>query len=192
MTDSSSMNIRPWKMTARVTLLSCGDFLTIESHVVELPNGNIIKDWTWIVAPDFVNVVAVTKDRKVLCFRQFKYAVDGLTLAPVGGYINAGEDVLLAAKRELLEETGYEAESWLHLGSFSNMANRGGGVGHTYLARNAHKVTSTCSDDLEDQELLFMDVEAVKLALLQGEFKVFSWATAVALALMNLEENDRA
>jgi ADP-ribose pyrophosphatase len=180
------MTIRPWKTTARSTLLRHGIFLTVENHVVELPDGRIIDDWAWIITPEFVNVVAVTADEKILCFSQFKYAVNGLTLAPVGGYINTGEDALSAARRELLEETGYEAESWVHLGSFSNMANRGGGLGHAYLAQGAHRVRTPNSDDLEDQELLFLEIEEVKKSLIQGEFRVFSWAATVALALIHL------
>jgi 8-oxo-dGTP pyrophosphatase MutT (NUDIX family) len=190
MTDSSNLKLRPWKTTARSILLSCGDYLTIENHVVELPDGKVINDWTWIIAPDYVNVLAITADERILCFRQFKYAVVGFTLAPVGGYINTCEDPLSAAKRELFEETGYEAETWVHLGSFSNMANRGGGQGHAYLAREITKVSAPNSDDLEDQELLFLEVEAVEQALVQGEFKVASWAASVALALLYLKRYD--
>jgi 8-oxo-dGTP pyrophosphatase MutT (NUDIX family) len=184
-----SLNMKKWKTTSRTTLLSHSNFLTVENHVVELPNGRIIDDWPWIIAPDFVNVVAVTENGKILCFHQFKYAVDGLTLAPVGGYIQAGEDPLPAAKRELLEEAGYQSDSWVHLGTFSNMANRGGGVGHAYLALGAKGVAKPDSDDLEDQKLLLLDAETVKQALLEGEFKVFSWAATLALALMHLEQS---
>ena len=67
-----------------------------------------------IITPDFVLVLALTPDNKFLCFRQTKYAVDGTTLAPVGGIIEPEEDPLNAAKRELLEETGLTSvDLWL-------------------------------------------------------------------------------
>jgi len=178
--------MKPLKTVSRTTLLEHSKFLTVESHIVELPGGNIIEDWAWVITPDFVTVLAVTKDRKILCFRQYKYAIDGLTLAPVAGYIEAGEDPLSAARRELLEETGYTAKSWSHLGTFRTMANRGGGLGHVFLACDAHLVADTNSDDLEDQELLFLNLDEIEQAFVHGEFKEFSWSTAVALALHHL------
>ena len=181
--------MEPWKTTKRTVLLDHSKFLTVENHVVELPDGRIIEDWAWVITPDFVNVIPVTANNQVLCFRQLKYAVEGLTLAPVGGHIDTGESPVEAAKRELLEETGYVSDDWQHLGSFRTMANRGGGLGHSFLARDAQKVADPNSDDLEDQELLFLDPATVEQALIRGEFKVFSWTTTVALALMHLKKD---
>jgi ADP-ribose pyrophosphatase len=112
--------------------------------------------------------------------------VGGLTLAPIGGHLEKGEDPLTAAKRELLEETGYEADIWKYLGNFRTMANRGGGMGYSFLAHDAHKVTIPNSDDLEEQELSLLDFDEVEQALSQGDFKVFSLATTVALALLHI------
>jgi ADP-ribose pyrophosphatase len=180
------LEMRPWKTTARYTVYEHGKFLTIENHIVELPDGKIIDDWAWVISPDFANIIPVTDDNKVLCFRQFKYAVEGLTLAPIGGHLEKGEEPLMGAKRELLEEIGYVAEEWKDLGNFRPMANRGGGMGYSYLALGASKVTIPNSDDLEDQELLLLDFDEIEQALIQGEFKVFSWAATVALALLHI------
>ena len=179
--------MKPWKTLARQTILDRGKFLTVENHIIELPDGRIIDDWSWILTPDFVLVVAITPDNKFLCFRQTKYAVDGLTLAPVGGYIEPGEDPLLAAKRELLEETGYEGETWVSLGRYPVMANRGGGAGYLYLARGAHHVSDPLSDDLEEQELLFLDMDEVEQAIAEGGFNIISWTACVALALLHIK-----
>ena len=87
-------------------------------------------------------------------------------------------------RRELLEETGHEADHWTWLGGFVVDGNRGCGVGHLYLARGARQVAQPAADDLEEQELLSMTRAEVEDALLAGEFKVMSWATVVALALV--------
>lgn len=179
--------MQPWKTLERRLILNHSRFLQIESHTVQLPDGQIISDWSWIITPDFVIVVAVTEQGEFLCFRQTKYGVKGLTLAPVGGYIEQNEDPLVAAQRELLEETGYEAPDWHHLGSFAVGGNRGIATAHLYLAQNARYVTPADADDLEEQELLLMSKHEVERTMMAGEFKVVSWTTAVALALRVLE-----
>jgi 8-oxo-dGTP pyrophosphatase MutT (NUDIX family) len=179
--------MQPWTTRSRRTLLDLRPWLSVESHVVELPDGRVIDDWPWVESRTFVNVVAVTDDGSFLVFRQTKYAVPGTTLGPVGGYVDAGEAPLDAARRELLEETGHEATDWTSLGSYAVDGNRGCGVGHLYLARGARRVAEPAADDLEEQELLALTRGEVETALLEGGVAVLSWATAFALALVVLE-----
>lgn len=174
--------MQPWKIRARQVVLHQPPYLTVENHTVELPDGRVIEDWAWLVTPDFVNVVAVTEAGMWLVFRQTKYAVEGTSLAPVGGYLEPGEDPLAAAQRELLEETGYAADNWISLGRYAVDGNRGAGRGHLFLARGARVVAPINADDLEEQELLLLSRAEVACALEQGEFKVMPWAANVALA----------
>ena len=180
-----------WKTLARRTLLQCGKYLTVESHTVQLPDGRVIDDWPYVITPDYINVVPVTPEGQFLCFRQTKYALDGTSLAPVGGYIEPGEEPLLAAQRELREEMGYEAAEWVDLGSYRVGANRGIATGHLFLALGARCVAEPHSDDLEEQELLLLSQTEVEEALSRGEFKVLSWAANVALALQHLRGPDK-
>ena len=175
--------LRPWETVSRQTILQHSKFLTVESHTVRLPDGRLIPDWPWIVAPDAAIVVAVTEDGQFLCFRQTKYAVEGTTLAPVGGMLEPGEAPDAAARRELREEMGYEASEWVNLGSYVLDPNRGVATMHLFLALNARRVAEPDSDDLEDQELLLLSRDEIERALQVGAFKVVAWAAAVALAL---------
>ena len=179
--------MKPWTTRSRRTLLDLSPWLSVEERVVELPDGRVIEDWPWVESREFANVVAVTEEGLFLLFRQTKYAVEGTTLGPVGGYLDPGEDPLEAARRELLEETGYEATEWTSLGRYVVDGNRGCGVGHLYLARGARKVAEPNADDLEDQELLLLTRQAVEDALVAGGLDVLSWAAALALALLALE-----
>ena len=177
-----------WKTLAREQVLSFGKWLTVERHRVALPDGQVIEDWPWIITPDYINVVVVTTEGRFLLFRQTKYAVEGVSLAVVGGYIEPGEEALAAAQRELMEETGYEASRWQSLGSYRVDANRGAGTGYLFLAREARRVRAPNADDLEEQELLVVDRPALEQALQAGQFKVLAWAAIVALALRALEQ----
>lgn len=178
--------MQPWKTLDRRVILAHSKYLTVEEHTIELPDGVILDNWSWVITPDFVNVVALTEDGQFVCFRQVKYAIPGTSLAPVGGYIEPGEDPLVAAKRELLEETGYEAARWTALGTFAIDANRGAGTGYMFLAEGAKRIAEIDADDLEEQELLLLRRDAVEAALLGGEFRIMPWAMAVALALLHL------
>jgi 8-oxo-dGTP pyrophosphatase MutT (NUDIX family) len=178
--------MQPWRTRSRRTILDRSPWVSVESHAVELPDGRVVEDWPWVVQPDYANVVAVTDAERFLVLRQTKYAVDGTTLAPVGGYLAPGEDALVAARRELVEETGHEAAEWTSLGRYVVDGNRGCGVGHLFLAQGARKVREPDADDLEEQELLLLTRAEVEEALLAGEFKVLSWAAVVALALVTM------
>ena len=178
--------MQPWKTRARRTLLAHSKFLTVEAHDVELPDGTVIADWPWLVTPDYVIVVAVTEGGEFLCFRQTKYAVEGETLAPPGGYLEPGEDPLAAARRELLEETGYEASAWQSLGRYAVDGNRGAGNAHLFLAVGARQIARPDADDLEEMQFVLLRRDEVEAALHSGAVKALPWAAALALALLRL------
>jgi len=178
--------MKSWTTRSRKTVFSQTKWLTVEHHEVELPDGRIIPDWIWVISPDYVNVVACTEDEHFLMFRQTKYGVKGDTLAIVGGYLNPDEEPLTAARRELVEETGYTAEKWIDLGHFLVDPNRGIATGHLYLAMESRFVASPIQDDLEEQELILLTREELKKALDQGEIKVLAWAAAISFALARL------
>lgn len=180
--------MQPWKTISRRPLCSPNKFLTVELHELELPDGSRIDDWPWLITPDYANVLARTTDGRFLCFRQTKYAVEGTSLAPVGGFIDKGEAPLAAAQRELLEETGYVSSDWHPLGSYAVDANRGAGTAHLFVALNARPERAAGADDLEQQELLQLTQDELDGALERGEFKVLAWATTIALGLRYIEK----
>ena len=179
--------MKNWKTHSKKTALDCGKFLKVEYHDVEFDEGKRISTWPWVITPDFVNVVVERSDGDFLVFHQSKYAIDSDSLGIVGGYIEPCEIPIEAAKRELMEETGYEAPDWVSLGSYPVDANRGCGTGHFFLARHAQAVREPDADDLEKYEITTLTKTELLEAVRSCRFKVMTWAAAVALSLPHLD-----
>lgn len=92
-----------------------GNFLQAFRDTVRLPSG---KEATreYVVHPGAVMVVAELPDGQLVLERQFRYPVQVVMLEFPAGKLDAGEDSLACAKRELLEETGYSARQWARAG----------------------------------------------------------------------------
>mmetsp|Transcript_30480 Transcript_30480/g.59547 ORF Transcript_30480/g.59547 Transcript_30480/m.59547 type:complete len:205 (-) Transcript_30480:62-676(-) len=119
-------NFRRWRsnQTVSVTEIMRGSFFRMERHTVNV-GGKQIDDWLWLEVPDMVNCMVEDEDGKFLMYRQEKYGFKGDSLAPVGGYLNAGESGLDGCKREVLEEMGMECSSFRQLGTYRTDTNRG-------------------------------------------------------------------
>ncbi len=110
--------------------------------------------------PDWVNVVPVTGDGRVVLVRQYRAGMDDMTLEIPGGTLDEGEsDPATAARRELLEETGYEAGDLVYLGRVIPNPAIQGNFCHFYLGLNARRVAAQHLDPSEE-----MSVETVPLA----------------------------
>ena len=172
--------------TISTTLVASTPFARCEIHKVKTESGAIINDWLWTDEREHVNILVHLKDEnKYLLFRQMKYGLDKPSLALIGGLFNQGEGPLECATRELLEETGLKAEM-IYLGKYRVQVNRGGGLLHAYLAKNAvldkdHKLKS---DDYEKQEIVKVTKNELTQLALDGQIGEAQWAATAALGLL--------
>lgn len=149
---------------------------------VGLPDGRKVDGFLWIRTRDFVAMVAVTARDEVILVRSYKHGTRTVSLAVPAGYIEDGEEPLAAAKRELLEETGYASEDWTSLGRYVVDGNYGVSTEHIFLAGAARKVSEPASGDLEDMEVVPAPLAEISAYVRRGEVVQLSSAAALALA----------
>jgi 8-oxo-dGTP pyrophosphatase MutT (NUDIX family) len=110
-------------------------------------------DFTRLLCPDWVNVVAFTAPEKggeLLLVEQFRHGIDASTLEVIGGVCNLGEDPALTARRELLEETGHAAGQLLDLGSCAPNPAVQNNRCHFFLAQDCVPVADLDLDPSEE------------------------------------------
>jgi ADP-ribose pyrophosphatase len=174
--------IRPWKVLEQRELLSAPPWLSVYRERVQLPSERIIDDFYRVVLPDFAVVLPVTATGEILMVRGYKHGLGRATLTVPAGLMNPGEAPLDAARRELLEETGYEAAEWKPLGTFIVDGNRQCGTMHLFLARNARATRPPQHDDTEVLYTELMQREQVLEALRAGEIATLAGAAAFTVA----------
>lgn len=180
------MKINPtslWQVLDDREVYAAPPWISVHRQQVRLPDGRTVEDYHHIDLRDYVIVVAQTPEGKYLVERQYKHGVGKVSLLLPGGVINDGEEPLSAAKRELLEETGYEAGEWREIGAYISNANYGCGHAYVYVAHNARKVAEPNSGDLEDMEILLLDSSELVEAVRTGKMTVVGAVAAVAWAL---------
>lgn len=153
-----------------------------------MPNGHVVPEYFVLEYPNWVNIVALTEDNRVILVRQYRHGVEESVLEIPGGVIDEGEDSLTAAKRELLEETGYRFNSFEMLCDLFPNPATSNNITTTYLARGGKKVQEQELDSQEDIEVILKSPSEVKKLLLKNEFGQALHSAALFYALLKLGE----
>ena len=114
--SSSSPEPSRWKRLGQTTLLQTVVF-DLCSVRYRHPARGTEREFVVMNPPDWVNVIALTPGGDLVLVRQFRFGIDGFSLEIPGGVMEAGEDPVTAAQRELREETGYSGARATLLGS---------------------------------------------------------------------------
>ena len=183
-------DLKPWKTLYTKLLLDRVPWLRVYSEKVELPDGRVVDGYLRLEQPDFVVIVPIRSEREIGLIRCYKHGVGAVDMQPPAGYIEADEDVMVTAQRELLEETGCQAEAWFELGSYVISGNRGAGRAHMYLATGCQQVVEPDSGDLEEQEVIWLSLEEVQQRWADGKFSQMATVAALGLAFNRLGMED--
>lgn len=134
-----------------------------------MQNGDKTGKFYVIENPDWVNIVAITKDYDVVLIEQFRQGIQEVILEIPGGMIDGDESPESAARRELLEETGYSAEEFVLLGkSRPNPAIQNNWIYH-FAAINAEKTEEVEFDEHESVVTKLCPVMRIPSLIKSGE-----------------------
>lgn len=175
-----------WRVTDTKRLLHTPVFDVNEQH--EIAATGLEGDYVAMEAPDWAMVVAEYQDSFVLV-RQWRHAAECLSLEFPGGVVDGGEDAATAARRELKEETGFEAGKLTHLGTVSPNPALFKNQFHVYLAE---ELRQTGAQSLDSDELLtyeLMPTDEVIRGYGKGEFAHALMGTALMLYLQYRQNN---
>jgi ADP-ribose pyrophosphatase len=115
-------------------------------------------------------VVALTDSGKVVLVRQYRTALDHVTVELPAGKLDGPEDPLLCAKRELKEETGFVAERWTYMTTIATSAGFSDELIHIYLANNL-KLEGANPDEDEFVNVDFVSLDECVRAVMTGRIE---------------------
>ncbi|WP_161630020.1 NUDIX hydrolase [Desulfogranum mediterraneum] len=141
---------------------------TITSGPVRCCRSGREKEFVRFDFSDWVNVVAVTPERRLVMIRQFRYGSRRQEIEIPGGMIDPGEDPVSAACRELLEETGYTGREPNIIGKVCPNPALQRNSCYTVLVRDAVKTAEPRFDDMEDIACFLHSHEEVESMVRQG------------------------
>lgn len=122
-----------------------------------------------IQCSNWVNILAITPEQKVVLIKQFRHGINDYTIEIPGGAVNHSEDPLIGAKRELEEETGYTASKWVSLGKVDVNPSFMTNACETFLAIDAVKTKEQNLDPFEEIEVYLEDINLLPQLVQSGK-----------------------
>ncbi len=132
-------------------------WLSLRADTCQMPDGKIVEPFYVIEYSTWVHVVALTKNQEVVLVEQYRHGIQKTVLELPSGCMEA-EDIspLEAAKRELLEETGYTSNNFIEIGVISPNSATHNNFIHCFLATNVELVADLKLDDTEQINVILL------------------------------------
>lgn len=181
----SAAGLRSWRRHSRQTVYKTRVFEVLKQRmsIEDRP----ASDFFTLEAPDWINVIAVTGAGEIILVNQYRHGIGQASLEIPGGVIDAEDaDALTAAKRELLEETGFQTaeKHWHSLGCISSNPALFNNYCHVFFAEACTRTTAQNLDAHEDIEVQLLPKADFATAVRQGQIHHALAVAAVARLLL--------
>lgn len=194
---NSSGDPLAWEKVSTETIVS-DQWIDFRKTDYMFPDGRVIGPFYSYTRRDYAVIVATDEEGRYICVRQFRQGIKEVTTEfPAGGLEDSEADAataadadgataearaLAAAKRELLEETGYESDEWTHLMTLPSSATISDNIAYIFKAENCRRVTGQSLDETEFLNATLLSAEEVEEMVMSGGFKQAMHVTAWLLA----------
>ena len=159
---------RPWHIEESRYVYDRSPYMVLREDTVRLPNGAVIPDYFVFEYPDWVSVLAITKDEKFVMIRQYRHGIGQVNFELAAGVVDPQEPLLDSAQRELLEETGFGGGDWqLWVKACANPGTHNNWC-HIFLATGVEQLDVQRLEHTEDITVRLLSKEAVLDALHTG------------------------
>lgn len=171
--------IQAWQVLSESTLIA-QRWLEVREQRVRLANGHEIERFHLIKGPNWAAVLCLTEANEVVFVRQYRHGIAEPSLELPAGVIEPTEEPIAAAKRELREETGFEATHFEALVSVAPEPARSSARAHFFFARGGKRAAAQALDNSEELEVVLVPV-AELLDLIDGGLVVHAAHLAAIL-----------
>lgn len=162
--------IKPWHRTSDRVVADCRIFTVNESASVSPVTGDT-HAFYFIGTADWVNIVPMTQTGEVVFIRQFRHGSESITLEIPGGMVDPGEAPEVAAVRECLEESGFEAGEVASLGVLNPNPAIFPNRLHTFVAQDCRPVADIANTSTEHTEVVMVPFSELPELLISGKIE---------------------
>jgi 8-oxo-dGTP pyrophosphatase MutT (NUDIX family) len=160
--------IGAWRKKRSEKVFDCRIFSLHVSHS-QAPGGDRSNEFYVLESRDWCNIIPVTADGKVVMIHQYRHGIEGITLEIPGGIVDSTDaSPLRAARREMVEETGYDSQEIIPIGVVHPNPAILNNRCHSFLAKNVRFVQRQQLDRDEETELMLVPLVEIPDCVQKG------------------------
>lgn len=167
---NNDTNDRKWEVLSTEYLIR-RPWLTARRDHVKLPTGAEIPEYYVLEYPDWINVLAITKEGEFVMVRQYRHGIGETRYELCAGVCGEGEAPIESARRELYEETGYGGGNWQLWMTESANPSAMNNLTYSFLATDVERISMQHLEETEDLTVHLLSEAEVRALLEGGELR---------------------